>query len=266
METVTEVAAPPAAKDKAVPVNNDLKSTPKDQQIRHQQIIAGHGRRGAVASWSRITPQPTDPSNPYTTAATGHYVPAHARHILRGGGGHYHHPHHAAAAAAAGIKRKRMVCEVCEEDYENLAEHVQSEKHQSFLTEPDNFKELLGVINSLPKLSDLINANLPVEKKSDELKEAEKENENQTADKVSNKKNRRSRKKSNKAESNSNNNRMNNNSDQSMMTTDDEHDEATSAYDVNHIRERMSVATITAPIEMGEPVFAMNNAFDDREI
>lgn len=177
-------------------------TTPKDDHLRHSRIIAGGGRRTGVASWSRITPQTVGQA-----VGTGN-----RQTVVRG---------------QQAVKRKALFCELCGVEFEHLNDHIRSHTHERFMNDPDNYKELVSVISSLPKLSDLVAANMPVEKKEEDQKEGEGELEAEAEMQQENKEN-----------------------EQGKEQDDEKEDEAateaceTSAYDVTHLRDRMSVATI----------------------
>ncbi|KAI1288151.1 Protein DBF4 -like protein A [Halotydeus destructor] len=46
-------------------------------------------------------------------------------------------------------------CEVCGVSYDSLSEHVRSEKHDLFAREEENWRELINVLESVPRLADL---------------------------------------------------------------------------------------------------------------
>lgn len=190
-------------------------STQYDEQMmrQHGRIIAGPVRRSGIASWSRITPQTVGQT---ATTGTGNMQ------TLVGRGANHHHNQ--------GIKRKIMFCEVCGVEYENVADHIKSHTHERFMSDPDNFKELMSVITSLPKISDLEAANVPTD-------EVVKKDEAAVMKRDTNKK-----------------------QDYDAACDDDEEKDETSAYDVTHLRNRMSVATITAGPEDNWSM--LNNAFD----
>lgn len=167
--------------------------TPQDGN--HSRIIAGGGRRTAVASWSRITPQ------------TVGQATNTARALVR---------------AQQGLKRKVMFCELCGVDYDKLSDHLKTHTHERFLNDPDNFKELMSVISSLPKLSDLEAEKIPVVHNDavpvegvENMPPCHKLHTNQLA------------------------------GEEEAKTEAGE----TSAYDVNYLKNRMSAATIASPTD-----------------
>lgn len=184
-------------------LQQQLPDTPNltPQNGQHSRIIAGGGRRTGVASWSRITPQTHG-----QTTNTG-------RTLVR---------------AQQGVKRKVLFCELCGVEYENLNDHLKTHTHERYLNDPDNFKELMGVISSLPQMSDLEAANLPVERRdSNEGDEnIPPPNKVSTVQAV----------------------------EEDEGKTEATEANETSAYDVNYLKNRMQVATIGSPNPDGETV------------
>lgn len=166
------------------------------QAANHSHIIAGAGRRSAVASWSRITPQTVGGR----TTNTG-------RTLVR---------------TQQGLKRKLMFCELCGVEYENLWDHLKTRTHERFLNEPDNFKELISVISSLPTLTDLEAANTPVTSSGTEEAENVAPSNKWSTSQVS--------------------------GEEEAKREATEMSE-TSAYDVSNLKNRMSAATIACPAD-----------------
>ncbi|GIY74818.1 uncharacterized protein CEXT_251241 [Caerostris extrusa] len=54
------------------------------------------------------------------------------------------------------IRPKSLYCEICHKKYVNLNEHINTEKHQTFMNDPINFLPVQNVIASLPVRGDIL--------------------------------------------------------------------------------------------------------------
>ncbi|GFT97787.1 DBF4-type domain-containing protein [Nephila pilipes] len=54
------------------------------------------------------------------------------------------------------IRAKTFYCEICHKNYLNLDEHIKTQKHKNFMSDPLNFLPIQNVLASLPKREDLL--------------------------------------------------------------------------------------------------------------
>ena len=112
-----------------------------------QQSTTNHQTTNQLTHLGSLPRQPI----PLTASAT-----ITASSIVLNGPGH--RPGHLTPVTGVtnASKRRKMWCEICSVEYSCIREHLKSYKHNSYIEDNENFRELVNTIKSLPSLNDLL--------------------------------------------------------------------------------------------------------------